>query len=291
MAAPQWLWRIEFRVPEEAVAGIEGSLGPDCLAVSTFEDTAPGRWRIEALANREPDRKALERTVASALGEPDWTGPLVIEPVAARNWLDESRRRFPPIRVGRYYIHGSHVTDPPPAGAIAIRLDAGQAFGTGEHGSTRGCLLAIDQLAKQRRFRKPLDLGCGAGVLAIAMAKTWRVPVVAADIDSVAVRVARENARLNRVAALVRVAGGPGYRPAAVAQGGPYDLIIANILAGPLCRMAGNLARNLRPDGVAVLSGLLDRDVRWVTAAHRAFGLRLVGARAIDGWTTLVVGR
>lgn len=291
MAAAQSLWRIEVRVPGNAVARIEQSLAPDCVAVSTFEDGAPGRWRVEALVGREPDRKVLRQAVAAALGDPDWTGPLTVEPLAARDWLDESRRRFPPIGVSRYYIHGSHAAAPPPAGAIAIRLDAGQAFGTGEHASTRGCLLAIDRLARERRFRRPLDMGCGAGLLAIAMAKTWRVPVVASDIDPVAVKVARENARLNRVAALVRTAAGPGYRPPMVAARGPYDLIVANILAGPLCRLAGDLERNLRPDGVAVLSGLLDRDARWVTAAHRALGLRLVSVRAIDGWTTLVVAR
>ena len=151
-----------------------------------------------------------------------------------RDWLAENARAFPPIQAGRYYIHGSHEVAPLPWQSLAIVIDAGNAFGTGEHPSTRGCLLALDALARRRRFRATLDMGCGAGLLAIAMAKTWRRPVVACDIDPIAADVARANAEANGVGGRVRTGQGDGYRAALVRRGAPYDLIVANILARPL---------------------------------------------------------
>ncbi|MBT5897497.1 MAG: methyltransferase domain-containing protein, partial [Rhodospirillaceae bacterium] len=146
-----------------------------------------------------------------------------------------------------------------------------------------------------RRFQRPLDMGCGSGILALAMAKTWRVPVVASDIDPESARVTRLNARQNGVGPLVRAVCGRGYRSQAVARSGPYDLIVANILARPLIKMAGDLVRHLRParqgGGTAILSGLLARDARWVAAAHEAWGLRLNRTMVHDGWATLVLSR
>jgi ribosomal protein L11 methyltransferase len=167
----------------------------------------------------------------------------------------------------------------------------GLAFGSGEHATTRGCLLALDDLARRRRLRRVLDLGCGSGVLAIAAAKTWPARVLAADNDPVAVAVAAENAALNGVADRVRVVESDGYRHPAIGAGGPYDLILANILADPLRGFARDLARRLAPGGAAVLSGIVDHQVRPVVLAHRPYGLRLRRTIAIGPWATLVLGR
>jgi ribosomal protein L11 methyltransferase len=291
MADAPALWRIEVTAPADAVAAVEAALEPQCIAVSSFVDEARGRWRIEGIAGAEPDARALAAGLAEAFAGRDPAPAATVERLAPRDWVGDNLAGFPPHAVGRFHIRGSHITSPPPAGAVALRLDAGRAFGSGEHASTRGCLIAVDRLGRRRRFRRPLDLGCGSGILAIAIAKAWRVPVVAADIDPEAVRVARENARTNGVAATVRFGCGPGYRVPAVAAGAPYDLIVANILARPLARLAGELARHLAPGGVAVLAGLLDGDANGVIAAHRPFGLSLERRLVVDGWATLVLGR
>ncbi|MFQ5765960.1 MAG: 50S ribosomal protein L11 methyltransferase, partial [Rhodospirillales bacterium] len=283
-------------VPAAAVSPIEDVLARDCMAVSSFLDEGAGRaggaLRVEGVTGAEPDPKSLAKRLAKALGGLGLEAPAVeIEPLPPRDWVAENLKDFPPLRVGRYFIHGSHVPGPAPSGSVAIRLDAGTAFGSGEHPSTAGCLRALDRLARERRFRRPLDMGCGSGILALAMAKTWRVPVVASDIDDRAVGATALNARVNGVRPLVRTARGPGYRAPAVQRGGPYDLVCANILAGPLCRMAGDLDRCLARPGVAVLSGFLDRDGPRVVARHRPFGLSLVRAVTIDGWRTVVLAR
>lgn len=240
-----------------------------------------------AVRPKKPDMTALLTPAAAAagVGLPDFR----IEALPDLDWVAESQKALPPIRAGRFYIFGSHVDKRPPAASIPILIDANTAFGTGRHESTRGCLLALSLIAKRRRFGRPLDLGCGSGVLAIAMAKLRPVSVVAADNDRTALAVARTNARLNGVAARVRPVASDGYRSAALAQGGPYDLIVANILAEPLAAMAGGLARHLAPGGLAVLSGLLTRQERLVLVPHRLHGLRLVGRLRIGEWSTLVL--
>ena len=190
---------------------------------------------------------------------------------------------------------GSHVTAPPPAGSLAIKVEAGNAFGTGRHESTRGCLLALDRLAKRRRVRRALDMGCGSGVLAIAVAKLWRDslqgPVLALDNDPIAVAVTKENAAVNAVATVLEAAVSDGYRGLPALGGGPFDLIVANILAEPLEAMAGDLAAHLAPGGTAILSGLLAVQERSLRAKHRTQGIILKDRVRLGGWTTLILGR
>ncbi len=238
---------------------------------------------------KKPDVTTLLTSAAAAAGVdlPDFR----IEALPDVDWVAESQKALPPIRAGRFYIYGSHVSEVTPAASIPILIDANAAFGTGRHESTRGCLLVLSEMAKRRRFKRPLDLGCGSGVLAIAMAKLWPVSVVAADNDRTALAVARTNARLNGVAARVRPVASDGYRSAVLAQSGPYDLIVANILAEPLATMATGLARNLAPGGLAVLSGLLARQERLVLVPHRLHGLRLVARLPIGEWSTLLLER
>ena len=291
------LWRIALAVPEAHAAAFADAVGDHADAVSTFEIEEDVIWLVEATTHRPPDRARLEARVAvlaEALGieEPR----LAVESIPPIDWVTHSYQGFPPIRAGRYFVHGSHHGGPVPAGSVGLLVDAATAFGTGEHGSTKGCLLALDRLSRHLRLGRgagqgALDMGCGSGILALATAATWHVPVVAVDIDPEAVRVTRENARINRLADRVRAQGGDGYRTPIVRRFAPYRLITANILARPLARMAPQLARHLAPGGHAVLAGLLARQENHVLQAHRAQGLRLVGRIPMGEWTTLILRR
>ena len=298
MNEPVFLWRIEARVPHAGRDAVGAFLETVSSAVTMFEDPEDsGRWRIEAFAGAEPDREQITAGLEKSCAEcgVELLAAPRFELVPPRDWVADNLASFPPVRVGRIFIHVSHTETSPPPSSIAIHLDPGTAFGSGEHASTAGCLDLLQILAKRRRVSRPLDMGCGSGILAIAMAKLFRVPVVASDLDDEAVRVTHRNARQNGVGALVRAGCAPGYRSPQVAKNGPYDLIVANILARPLIAMAGDLARHLRPaadgGGVAVLSGLLERDGRRVLAAHAAHGLRLRHWRVRDGWLTLGLER
>ncbi|MEI8393792.1 MAG: 50S ribosomal protein L11 methyltransferase [Rhodospirillaceae bacterium] len=294
-------WRVAVVVPAAVVEAYADAIGDSALAVSTFEADDDGvHWLVEATFAGEPERARLISRVAvlaeaAGIAEPE----LTVEELPAIDWVSRSYEGFPPLRAGRYFVYGSHVEEKPPAGSVALHIDAATAFGTGEHGSTRGCLLAIDRLARRiqgrRRGRKwlgqVLDLGCGSGILALAAAKTWHVPVLAVDLDPESVRVAAANARLNGAGPLVRTGLGDGYRVGAARRHRPCRLILANILARPLARLAPGLRRHLLPGGVAVLAGLLARQERLVLAAHRAQGLVLRERFSLGEWRTLVITR
>jgi ribosomal protein L11 methyltransferase len=289
MPAPD-LWRIAFTVPETVADAFADALIDHAVSMSTFEIVGGGDWLIEAICIREPDRTwvtARMALVAKVLGVDE---PLLaIEPVPAQDWLTRSYQSFPPIRAGRFFVYGSHYEEAVPPASLGLLIDAATAFGSGEHATTWGCLVALDRLARRFPVRRALDMGCGSGILAIAIAKRWHAPVVASDIDAESVRVARINVRRNQVTDRVRTVGGNGYRAAAVRDGHPYDLIAANILARPLARMAPDLRRHLRRGGYAVLSGLLARQENQVLSAHRTQGLRLVGRIPVGEWRTLVL--
>ena len=293
--APTFLWRIEIRVPAQAVDAFEAALKPFCMALSSMmidPDAPDGLWRVEGFSGADPDQWAILRAFAKAADDTGIDPPKPkIDLVPPTDWVAKNLTDFPPLSLGRYFIHGSHFEGVPPAGSVAIQLDAGPAFGSGEHPSTAGCLLALDRLARERRFRRSLDMGCGSGILTLALAKTWRAPVVACDIDDEAVRVTAANAARNGVNQLVLARSGPSYQTPAVAKAKPYDLIVANILGRPLKEMAGDLAAVLAPKGVCVLSGLFRRDGRLVIQAHRARGLRLIRTVILSDWITIVMGR
>ncbi|MBF0561582.1 MAG: 50S ribosomal protein L11 methyltransferase, partial [Alphaproteobacteria bacterium] len=218
--------------------------------------------------------------------------PLRITRIPARDWVSESLRGFPPLMVARYFVHGSHITSRPPVGLLPLMVDAGTAFGSGEHASTRGCLLALDRLARRRRRQAlALDMGCGSGILALAIARTWHGSVQAADIDPVAVRVTTLNARLNGLAAHINAVASEGFTSKVVRRRGPYSLITANILARPLALLAPRMAHALAPGGIAILSGILVRQQRHVLNAYRTQGL-VLERRIVDApWITLVLKR
>jgi len=212
--------------------------------------------------------------------------------VPVGGWLDRTKLAFPEQLIGRNFaVRGTHIVEPKRYCRITLVLDAGLAFGTGEHNSTRGCLIALERVARALRPRRILDLGTGSGVLAIAAAKLLRVPVLATDIDARATRVARANAQVNGVSGLVQSVQNDGWSNLAVRRLAPYDLVFANILARPLCAMAHELAVHLMPGGIAILAGLLTVQANWVLSAHRRAGL-ILRDRVVDGaWTTLVLER
>ncbi|MEO8714271.1 MAG: 50S ribosomal protein L11 methyltransferase, partial [Acetobacteraceae bacterium] len=208
----------------------------------------------------------------------------------AEGWLARTYASFPEQRIGRRFaVRGTHIADPDAPGRITLTLDAGIAFGSGEHGSTRGCLRALETI--RRRPRRVLDLGTGSGILAMAAARLFRVRVLAIDIDPWSIRLARRNARANGVARLVGARLADGWKSRTVRAGGPYDLVLANILARPLSLMAKDLAVHLAPGGIAILSGLLASQTRGVLAAHRRASLVRVGTVQEGPWTTLVIER
>jgi ribosomal protein L11 methyltransferase len=280
------LWRLAVDLADIAVVEpVAAAVGEQCEVVSAFEHGAG--WRVEGLSRAKPDRARLE--AALALIWPDAPPPVAVDPVPPRDWVSENQAGFPPLRAGRFFIFGSHHRGPVPRDAVPILIDAATAFGTGEHATTRGCLLALEMVVQ--RPRRILDMGCGTGILSIAAAQRWRRPVLACDIDPEAVRVARINARRNHVARLVRAKVASSYGDAAIARRAPYDVIFANILARPLMEMAADLARVLAPGGHAILSGLLARQEAAVLAAHRAQGLYLRARIPLEGWHTLVVAK
>ena len=283
------VWRVLARVRGADAATAVVALLDDLAGALTAFEIVEQEWRVEAYPPSSVLSPALAAELALAAAAAGGTLVEIGEgQLPDRDWLAENQLAFPPLRVGRFFIYGSHHRGRVPAGAIGIMLDAATAFGTGEHPSTRGCLMALDRLARRHRFRRPLDVGTGTGILAVAAAKLLHRRVLASDIDRGAVRVARHNVARNGVAGLVRVSGADGYRHRAIRKL-PYDLILSNILARPLALLARDLARTLMPGGRAVLSGLLRRQEPIVLAPHRGCGIVLERRLVIDGWSTLVL--
>jgi len=286
------VWKVELVVPDEAVEVFSAALEPLAAAVASFEIPNAGAWRVEGYAPAMPDHDRLVIAVALAaaqagVAEPDF----ICMPLEDRDWVAETQRATRPITAGRFFIHPSHYDGPIPPGCWAIEIDAGLAFGSGEHATTMGCLLALSDLASHRRFVRPLDLGTGSGILAIAMARAWRCRIIASDIDPDAVRVTAENARRNGVGNAISAVRAAGLSARTLQRRAPYDLVVANILARPLRSLAKDLARHLAPDGVVILSGLLDSQESLVLNAYRMQGLALIRRIERLGWSTLVLAR
>jgi ribosomal protein L11 methyltransferase len=216
---------------------------------------------------------------------------LTFEDVVAKDWVTESLSGLVPVRAGRFIVHGAHDRSSVRPNDLDIEIEAALAFGTGHHGTTRGCLLALAMLAKQRRFRHVLDLGTGSGVLAIAAARIFHTRILATDIDRIAVAAARGNARLNRAGPGITLAHATGTKAPLIASRAPYDLIFANILMAPLMRLAVALSRLAAPNGRVVLSGLLPSHANAILAIYRAQGLVLVRRIPLEGWVSLVLKR
>jgi ribosomal protein L11 methyltransferase len=263
------------------------NLDPEKTVCSAFE-ADDGQWQVTIHFQAPPDEMALRELVRIAAGDKAALS-LVVKQVAARDWVQESLAGLKPVRAGRFVIHGAHDRAHLSPNDINIEIEAALAFGTGHHGTTRGCLLALDSLSKRRRFRKALDVGTGSGVLAMAAAKLIGCAVVASDIDLLAVRSARANAELNNTSPLIEFVHAAGVETQALARYAPYDLIFANILLGPLTRMAASLNRLAAPSAYIVLSGLLPDQANAALTIYRAQGLVLERRIQLEGWTTLVL--
>jgi ribosomal protein L11 methyltransferase len=273
------------------------SFAAEAVAVSLV-DAGHGRWRVAIHFRAAPDEKSVAALVMAAAG-PAAAQSLSFDRVAAKDWVSESLAGLKPVQAGRFIVHGAHDRASIAANRIGIEIEAALAFGTGHHGTTRGCLLALDRMCKSlgkrrvgaanKRAPRILDLGTGSGVLAIAVARALRQPVLATDIEATAVRAARANARLNRVGTMVEVAKADSVAGRRLCARAPFGLVVANILLGPVKRFAAPLTRLVAPGSRVVLSGLLPSQANAALAAYRA--LALERRIDLDGWTTLVLTR
>jgi ribosomal protein L11 methyltransferase len=256
-------------------------------AIAAFE-RPDGRWDVSVHFAEPPDETSIRELVGMAAGGEVAQG-IAFDIVQAKDWVKATLEELVPVRAGRFIVHGRHDRSSIPPNQLGIEIEAALAFGTGHHGTTRGCLLLLDHVLKARRPRRVLDVGTGTGVLAIAAAKALRVNVLASDIDPLSVRVARDNARLNDSRNCVTTIEATGFAAPQFANRGPFDLVLANILANPLRQMATEMAGHLAPSAFVILSGLLPHQAQSVIAAYRARGLVLQRHLQIGGWSSLLM--
>ncbi len=286
-------FRLSLTAPFELASHLADRLAEELYeappALSLFETKTPETWGLCAYFETKPDLEALKallQPVHSPLPE------LTLAPVETQDWVALVQTGLSPVRAGRFLVHGSHDREKMHKSAACIEIDAGQAFGTAHHGTTRGCLLALDQLFRKRQTRSArtvLDLGTGTGLLAIAAARMLRRPVLASDIDPISVQTAAQNAALNEIAPFVKTVEATGLHHQTLRRSAPYDLLIANILAAPLLALAPDIKKSMRRGGMLVLSGLLQTQSRSLEARYRGQGFTLVKRLPLDEWMTLIL--
>ena len=276
------LWKASVAVAKAEAADVSAALELDgsAQAVLIVEEPFGQGAVVEALYTDPPDVLYLSRIAGHSI---------TVEPLPDQDWIRLSQEGLPPVRAGRFFVYGAHDAGQVPHGVIPIKIEAGLAFGTGHHETTALCLEVLSDVARERGFRNVLDLGTGTGLLAIGAAKLWKRAVLASDIDPVAVEVARDNAIANGTGPLVRAVVADGLANPILARAAPYDLLIANILAGPLTKLAPDIVKSLAPGAVLVLSGLLNNQEKLVASFYR--DLRYVGARRAGPWSALVFER
>ena len=292
MTCPASTHRVSFPIGDEPTAkGVVDVLTEvffeDQAAIAAFE-RPDGRWAVTVNFAEPPDQPLVRELVANAAGR-EVVESIVFDTVEAKDWVKASLEDLVPVLAGRFVVHGRHDRERIAPNKIGIEIEAALAFGTGHHGTTRGCLLLLDHVLKAWRPRRVLDLGTGTGVLAIAAARALHDKVLASDIDPLSVQVARENARLNVSGHLVQAIPATGFAAPQVADAAPFDLVLANILANPLRQLAGPMARHLAPSALVILSGLLTHQTPGVIAAYRARGLVPVRHLRIEGWSSLLL--
>ena len=285
-------YRVSFAIGgEHAAKGVVDALSEIFFegqaAIAAFE-RPDGRWDVTVHFAEPPDQRLVRELVANAAGQ-DIAEGIVFDTVEAKDWVKASLEDLVPVPAGRFIVHGQHDRDRIAPNKIGIEIEAALAFGTGHHGTTRGCLLLLDHVLKAWRPRRVLDLGTGTGVLAIAAARALHEKVLASDIDPPSVQVARENARLNVAGHLVQAIRATGFSAPQFVAAAPFDLVLANILANPLRQLAAPMARHLAPSALVILSGLLTPQAPSVIAAYRARGLVPVRHLRIEGWSSLLL--
>ncbi len=291
MSNTLWFLRVyaDRALAEQAADILQEAFYPDAISVSLFEVKRDGhtngvpQWKVEAVYDGEPSTRTLRLLLDPVLPNV----ALDVSQVPNIDWVQKSIAGLAPIRAGRFFVAGSYDAETCPPGAYPIIVDAGQAFGTGHHGTTKGCLIALDRVLQTRSPENALDLGCGSGVLALAIAKVSKRIVRASDIDPIAVTVTLENAKRNGVGPLVRAVTAPGFQHDTLKRHAPYDLIVANILARPLVRLATEMFTHMAPGGTLLLSGLMQTQEPWVRNAYAAAGFRYKRRLPLDEWATL----
>lgn len=285
---PTWtaLTTLPDKVAAETLGEALEGLTPEPVGVGVFElEDGSGLWEVGAYFTDAPDDIALA-LLAAAHG----AQPFAVSELPETDWVAHVRRELHPVEAGRFYLYGSHDAESVPPGRVALLIEAAMAFGTGHHGTTKGCLEAYDRLLAHGFVpQRVADIGAGTAVLAIAAAKTSPNPVIASDIDPVAVEVAEANARANDVAPKLRCIEATGFEHPDIAAGAPFDLIFANILKGPLIALAPAMRAHMSDGGYAILSGILNEQADDVIAAYAAEGFRLVARDRLGEWTTITI--
>ena len=286
--------RASVTLPDEATAkrvvyALSEAFFEDQAAYAAFE-RPDGRWGVTVHFAEPPEQNLLRELVGQATRQ-DVASTIVFDTIEAKDWVKASLEDLVPVAAGRFIVHGQHDRHRIPPNKLGIEIEAALAFGTGHHGTTRGCLLLLDHVLKAYQPRRVLDLGTGTGVLGIAAAKALHGKVLASDIDPPSVQVAQENARLNGAGHLVDVICATGFASPRFAEDGPFDLVLANILANPLRHLSGPMARHLASSAQVILSGLLTHQAPAVIAAYRARGLVPLRHLKIEGWSSLLLRR
>jgi ribosomal protein L11 methyltransferase len=277
------LWKATLTLAKELASDAAAVLElspPAPQAVLIAEEPFQPNATVEALYTEPPDAALLSQIMGRTVS---------VAPLPDQDWIRLSQEGLPPVRAGRFFVYGAHDAGQVPHGVIAMKIEAGMAFGTGHHETTALCLAALSDLAKRRRYASVLDLGCGTGLLAIGAAKLWRRKVIASDIDIEAVKVTRENAVANGAAPLIQAVTADGLGHPTLAGAAPYDLVIANILAGPLTQLAPSVCKALAAGGTLILSGLLTWQENLVVSFYRPHGLVLRDRRRDGPWSALVL--
>ena len=271
-------------------AALDAAFEDDGLPIAVLEvDEDRDIHEVSLYADGDVD--AVEARVKAILAGLALSRPVERERLPEIDWVARSLEGLKPVRAGRFFVHGAHDRGKRRSGDLAIEIEAGLAFGTGHHGTTSGCLEMLEKVVRREHPRNALDLGTGSAVLAIAVAKLAHIPVLATDIDPVAVEVAAANARLNHVKALVETVTAPGFHHPIFGKRAPFDLIVANILARPLMRLAPEMARHVALGGSIVLSGILDRQRDAVVSAYVGQSFRHVRTLHREGWVTIHLKR
>lgn len=288
-----FFWRLSCSTQLSEIEIFANALEDHVLSVGWFETENPEVWMLEATVRHEPDISFLQGLIDAAAASHDISPPwLYSEKTADTDWLEQTWKNFPPLQIARFYIYGSHADKDVPDNLIAMEINAATAFGSGEHQTTTGCLETLCEFREAGlTFTNPLDMGCGSGILAMGIAKLWSVPVLAVDNDPESVRVAAQNATTNNCDQFIKALCNEGFDGDVVQKEAPFDLIVANILAAPLCDMAAQMVANTAIEGRIVLSGLLTRQIDEVLAAYEAAGATLLKVKRIEDWATLSLVR
>ncbi len=280
--------KTQGKAPAEAIGEALEFLDPEPTGVGVFEiEDGSGLWEVGAYFTEAPDEIALA-LLAKAHGAPDF----VISELPETDWVAKVRRDLAPVEAGRFFVYGSHDADKLPEGKIGLLIEAAMAFCTGHHGTTLGCLKALDALLEEgKSFETVADIGCGTAVLAMAAAKLSDKPVYASDIDEVAVEVAESNVKANDLTGQVVCVEAAGFDHPTLKEKAPFDLVFANILKGPLVALAPDMAAHVAPEGYVILSGILNPQADEVVEVYSRSGFNLVKRQEIVDWTTLTMQR